>query len=344
MKKTMKRLNNRTAMIIRIEGYTNSMLNSRRLFSSFFYDKNRVLLTSAIDSIYNEEWRVRGVLPFRKDDLLMHLHTEEYYFFEPLDYYEYKRSEIPEFIYQMIDTESRNGYLWLNEWVQDGENMIGVYKCRTEKDLLLLWGLSKVILNTLIVYDTSRNLSKFSDLMHEHYDFLSRQRNVSQLVNIDLGGCMNYIKISDILMRIEFATSGGVVLNLIKQFLNIPIYDWKYNKFLQLGGIPPMGEITDVILHLFYQRVFDPALEARFPGITYTRWGHEVYIVIKENESITFYSNEIDTLLEEINLLVGSNIRYMNRGDLGCLPTSNEERAVVVYEDGEVAVWKFEDI
>ena len=89
-----------------------------------------------------------------------------------------------------------------------------------------------------------------------------------------------------------------------------------------------MGEITDVILHLFYQRVFDTALEARFPGITYTRWGHEVFIVIKESESFTFDSNEIDTLLDEINLLVGANLRYMNRGDLGCLPTSNDERAV----------------
>jgi hypothetical protein len=303
------------------------------------------MLTSAIDSIYNkEEWLGRGVLPFRKDDLLRQLHTNDYYTFEPLDYYQYKRSEFPEFVHQMLVMEADKGFLWLNEWVQDGEEMIGVYKCGSGEDLLLLRGLSRVILNSLIVYDTSRNLSRLTDLMAPHYDLLNRQRNVVQLVNVDLGDCMGYIRISDLLSKIDYFTSKGVLYDLIKRFLTIAIFDRKSNKLLNLGGIPPMGEITDVILHHFYGMVFDTALERAFPGITFTRWGHEVFILIKESDTFTFDIDDLKNILRHNGLLDGSDISYMNRGDMGCLPTSNEEKAVFLYEDGEVAVWNFEDI
>lgn len=348
IKRTMKRMDNRTAMIIRISGNTPSMLISRRLFSSVYdknhYDRNIVMLTSAIDSIYNEEWRVRGVLPFKKDYLLMHLLTNDYYAFEPLDYYQYKKSEIPGFLYELLVIESRNGYLWLNEWVHDGEDMIGVYKCRTAEDLLLIRGLSKVILNSMIVSDTSRNLSRLSDLMTPHYDFLNRQHNVVKVINVDLIDCMNYLRVSDILLRVDFFASRGLIFELIKQFLNLSIYDNKIKELLHLGGIPPMGEITDVILHHFYGRVFDTALERAFPGITYTRWSHEVYIVIKETDSFTIEIEDMKILLHRIGLIDGSEISSMNRGDLGCLPTSNEEKAVILYEDGDVEVWNFEDM
>lgn len=222
--------------------------------------------------------------------------------------------------------------------------MIGVYKCRNDVDLLLIRGLERVILNALIVNDKSRNLSQFSDLMAPHYDLLNRQQNVVKLVKVDLGGCIDFINISNILMKIDASTSGGLVYNLIKQFLNLPIYDIKENKFLLLEGIPPMGEITDVILHHFYQRVFDTTLERMFPGITYTRWGHEVYIVIKQSDSFTFNIKDLEILLYSIRLSEGAIISHMKRGDHGCLPTCNEEKAAFLYEDGDVEVWNYEDI
>lgn len=63
----------RSTLIRHISGKGKEMFHSRRLFSSLHDSKTVVMLTSAIDSIYNDEWRVRGVLPIQKDNLLSDL-------------------------------------------------------------------------------------------------------------------------------------------------------------------------------------------------------------------------------------------------------------------------------
>jgi hypothetical protein len=35
--------------------------------------------------------------------------------------------------------EASQGYLWFNEWVDDGVEMIGIYKCRNPVGLLFKW-------------------------------------------------------------------------------------------------------------------------------------------------------------------------------------------------------------
>lgn len=208
------------------------MFHCRRLFSSF-YDSNRVRLTSAIESIYNDEWRIRGVLPSRKNELQRELMLKDNFLLGPLDYFEYKRSDIPEFLYNMLLTEASLGYLWLIEWVDDDVNMISVYKCRFEHDLLLLMALSKVILNTMIVYDDARNLSKLSDLKAQHYDLLNGLQNVVKVYSIDLRSCMKHLSNSRILKHIDCSTSRGLVFNLVKQIIYLPIYDNMNHKFIQ---------------------------------------------------------------------------------------------------------------
>jgi hypothetical protein len=164
----------------------NEMINHR--YSTFIEKKIRVMLLTAIDYIYNnDEWRVRSVLPFMKDALQSELLVLDNYIFGPISYYQYKISDIPDFIYNMLIMEESHGNLWLNEWLYDNCVMIGVYQCRNQVNFLLLKALSKVILNTMIVYDASRNLSKSTDLKAQHYDFLNAQENVVQVISINLG-------------------------------------------------------------------------------------------------------------------------------------------------------------
>jgi hypothetical protein len=159
----------------------NEMINHR--YSTFIEKKIRVMLLTAIDYIYNnDEWRVRSVLPFMKDALQSELLVLDNYIFGPISI-----SDIPDFIYNMLIMEESHENLWLNEWLYDNCVMIGVYQCRSQVNFLLLKALSKVILNTMIVYDAPRNLSKSTDMKAQHYDFLNAQENVEQVISINLG-------------------------------------------------------------------------------------------------------------------------------------------------------------
>jgi hypothetical protein len=98
---------------------------------------------------------------------------------------------------------------------------------------------------------------------------MNRQQNVVKLIMIDLTPCMKQARNSRILKCFHNETSKGVVLNLVKQILYLSIYDMKSKKFIPFNLIPPIGEITNVILHLFYQKVFDKVIEEKYPSCSY---------------------------------------------------------------------------
>lgn len=316
-----------------------------RLFSSLHDHKKVVMLTSAIDTIYNDEWRVRGVLPFRKDNLQMDLLVKEDFILDPINYYQYKQSDIPNLFYKMLLTEAKLGYIWLNEWVDsDGAHIIGVYNCRNPVDLLLLTALSRVIITTLFEYDDMPHLFKFKDLKAQHYAFLNRQQNVVKVVKLEFRECMGHILKSRIYHTLDIIPCQGILLKLIKQVIYLPVYHHKTDQILHLKGITPIGEITQVLMHYFLAYVLDMAIEKKFPGITYSRWGTEVFLVFKEGDSFSFNEEVIDLLLEEIDLKKQTSIGWLCKDSFYCLPACNDEKALIIHEDGDLSVWKYEDI
>lgn len=348
--------------LIGISGYTKSMLNSRSIFAignssrqfstgkntplSFSCnDGNKLMLLSAIDSIYNDEWRKRGVLPFRKKRLQTELFVTDNFPLSPIDYFQYKKSEIPSFLYDMLRTQASLGYLWLKEWVLDGDEMIGVYQCREPTDLFLMTALSRVLIRiwgSQNIAPITTNVETLNDVKCIHYGFLNRQQNVDKLVLIDLSPCMNQARNSRLLKSFHTETSKGVVFNLLKQILFLPIYDLNAKKMIPINLIPPIGEITNVILHIFYQGMFDLVIEEKYPGITYTRWGHEVIIALKKNDSFTFDDDTVISLLDEINL--DGEFEFLSKEDYDCMPACNGEKAILLDEDGCVSVWRYEDL
>lgn len=59
-------------------------------------------------------------------------------------------------------------------------------------------------------------------------------------------------------------------------------------------------------------------IEKKYPGITYTRWGHEVIIAIKKNDSFTIEADTVISLLDEIDL--DGEFEFLSYEDYGCLP------------------------
>jgi hypothetical protein len=301
----------------------------------------KVMLLSAIESIYNNEWRERGVPPFRMKRLQTELLLKDNVQLGHIDYYRFRKSEIPSFLYSMLITQASLGYLW----VHDGDDMIGVYQCREPTDLFLMTALSKVLIHrnwSENLAPITTNVQSLNDVKCMHYAFLNRQQNVEKLLLIDLTPCMKQVRNSRILRCFDNKTSKGVVFNLVKQIINLEIYSMNSNKLIPFNRIPPIGEITNVILHLFYQKVFDKVIEEKYPGITYSRWGHEVIIAIKKNDSFHFEDETVISLLDEIDL--DGEFEFLSSEDYGCLPVCKGEKAILLHEDGCVSVWRYEDL
>jgi len=332
-------------LIRTISKYRNYATGNKPPKTSLCNNGNKVMLLSAIESIYNNEWRERGVLPFRMERLQTELLVKDNFQFGPIDYYQYRKSEIPSFLYSMLITQASLGYLWLNEWVHDGDEMIGVYQCREPTDLFLMTALSKVLISRIgstNLAPITTNVQSLNDVKCMHYAFLNRQLNVKKLVLIDLSPCMNQALNSRILRSFDTVTCKGVVFHLLKQILFLSIYDAITKKIIPLNKIPPIGEITNVIFHLFYQCNFDTVIEKKYPGITYSRWGHEVIIALKKNDSFSIEDETVISLLDEIDL--DGEFEFLSYDDFGCLPVCNGEKAILLHEDGKVSVWRYEDL
>jgi hypothetical protein len=318
---------------------------SRRFGTQLFNNTHVycVLLRESIDSIYNEEdWMSRGVLPYRKDRLIEELFLRNYYPSSVISYFIIKESEIPAFIYNLIKIESYRGHLWLEPRMEDNQPVgVAVYQLNNPVDLLLMMSFSQVLVKTLIV-DLPPNVIKFNDLKVHHYAFLNRQEKVYFLHKIDLTPSIKHIDKFRMLNSFQYVRNIPVIYDLIKEFIDLKIYDEKNGKYLNNHGVPPIGELTNVIYHVFYQHVFDRAIEELYPGITYTRWGHQVFIAIKEPDCFLFNDIEINKLLDKLDL--AGNIESINYDSLSYLVGSEEEKIVFLREDGSVEVWRTEEV
>ena len=83
--------------------------------------------------------------------------------------------------------------------------------------------------------------------------------------------------------------------------------------------------------------------QEKYPGITYTRWGHEVIIAIKKNDSFTFEDETVISLLDEIDL-DGDLACLLSSEDYGCLPACHGEKAILLHKDGCASVWRYKDL
>lgn len=296
-----------------------------------------VLLTSAIDSIYNQEWEDRGVLPFMKDELI-HFIEEDTYVISPPKYFVFKRQDIQDFMLDMLFFEDKRGFIWMEESVDS--NWFHVYKPSNSCDLLLLMALSRVLLSLM---DSPPYVILLNDYKYSHYDFLNRLQKVVRLYKLDLSLSYKNVNKSSILQNIRLlGCIDGVVLNLISDLFDQPVYNVCANTSFPCHGIPLLGEITNVIFHLFLTNVFDRKMVKSYPGLTYSRLGHEVFIATRANDEFIFDKNEAESLLSDINLY--GEIEFIEPDDNNYLLGSDEEKLIFLESDGSVSVWNSEEV
>lgn len=105
-----------------------------------------------------------------------------------------------------------------------------------------------------------------------------------------------------------------------------------------------------MILDLYYHKVFDPVLEATYPGIRYSRWYNEVFLAIdmKDNNEIVSLDHIkrelVHNILEKNQLRARAVEAIQNLGQTSRLVCHNIERVVILQEDGSVNVCGFNDM
>ncbi|XAR51024.1 hypothetical protein NMG60_11005522 [Bertholletia excelsa] len=133
---------------------------------------------------------------------------------------------------------------------------------------------------------------------------IPKDGKVKRLYRIDLTASLSTMERSLILDRVKPLVGDGSVYELISSFLDLPIIDDDGNvrSDISFGVIPPVGEITRVLFNIVLMDTFDREFPNKFPGITFYRFIHEVYISTREYDEVIFDEKAGYALLEELSM------------------------------------------
>ncbi|XAR56186.1 hypothetical protein NMG60_11036564 [Bertholletia excelsa] len=130
------------------------------------------------------------------------------------------------------------------------------------------------------------------------------ENDVKRLYRIDLTASLSTMERSLILDRVKPLVGDGSIYELISSFLDLPIIDDDGNVRSDncFGVIPPVGEITRVLFNIVLMDTFDREFPNKFPGITFYRFIHEIYISTREYDEVIFNEKAGYALLEELSM------------------------------------------
>jgi hypothetical protein len=197
----------------------------------------------------------------------------------------------------------------------DGDDPDYILALMPQKDdVMVFMGLSLLLYR---LSNGSKFINKYGyrylDKLNYFYDRLHQMENVDRLYKLDLKISLNKIPLSLVLDKVKSLVGEGTVYKLISSIFDLPIIDEYGNNMSDLkkrSCIPPMGEITRVLIDIVLMECFDREFVKRFPGIEFYRCLHEVYISIRKNDDVIFDEKALYALLEEAGLVEG-RIQYI---------------------------------
>lgn len=216
--------------------------------------------------------------------------------FYPLSPLQVKILELIDFHQFIIKEDYPDYYL---QDLKDGSHML----VHPEKeDVLVLMGLS-IMLYRLFTGREPKEGYRISNHCDQFNGSLSKMHleKMERVYRLDLHNSMGVIPTSKILSKIRYYVDEKTpIYNLIESFLSLPICDYKEGYIFYPGkGIPPVGELTNVIFNEVLYEVFDHEFSIRFPQIVFTRYINLVCIFCRDN---VIEDSQLGFLLDELGL------------------------------------------
>lgn len=190
-------------------------------------------------------------------------------------------------------------------------DMITVVMPADKEDVLVLMGLS-LMLFRLSHGSLPKDDYRLESQDSSFYESLQQMEKVDRVYKLNLKASLSLIPKSVILDKVKPFVGDGSVYKLISSLLYLPIISYDGDN-ISFGGIPPVGEITRVLLNIVLKDIFDREFAKRFPGIAFSRFINEVFISTRGNDEVIFDDKAGYALLEELSL--AGKIESIGPGD-----------------------------
>lgn len=332
--------------------YTSLSGNSIRSRSySVSINKTSYKIASTVEALYNMDpkgWESRGVLRSSMEKVKELLFLEKYVLSSIHKYAidndstrithsnPLVRINHYEFV-ALLQAEYRLGHSHL---IDDQEKKaLHIFKAGSPSDLLVYMALSKRLLSAI---GCPQNVCTLEDLEPYHYDNILQCDNIVRLYKIDLSLSIIGVDKSRVLNSImNRLCLSRMERTLIESFVNLAIMDIITDQKFSLKHIPVIGELTQVIFHIFFMEEFDSKIMKQYPSIPFYRLGTEVIIPIPKDYDYDECDIEALNLLEKINLF-GTLSSMKSDTDQYITCTPHESNALTLNEH-KIEMWGYED-
>lgn len=156
--------------------------------------------------------------------------------------------------------------------------------------------------------------------LYDYYRIVSSINDVDMLYKLDLLDSMMTINKKCLLYSLTHVIKDHAILDLISQYLNIPILDDRgIDMTSSLGcSIPPIGLLSEVLFNYALNKC-DLVCDVSFKPLRYMRYNHEVLITATEDCSYFIKDRHFRNLFENLNLVGKVDIHEHGFKPIHCL-------------------------
>lgn len=321
----------------RIGSRRNHNVCFRRRFHGSFWTLE---LVNEINSIYNENavWRERGVLPAEIHALVSRI-NEGYSSFHPILIYKAYKYGLDMSMQEhfTLERDDEQGYCCARRPLIHAGDWPCVCRPSLPVDALLFKALANILMKHFLWRRNNlpRRLTHYNEMVTYHERFWNGKRGVNRIISVDLTHSIHYVSTERLWTRLKCIHDMGVISHILNKFIHLPIYyaDTKLS-IPHSNCIPLIGELSDVLLHIFFQHQFDNEVLNRYEGVLYTRWDTEVLLASTSYDSYRVRECDILTILQNVNL--SGFVSVIERG--GGTEVNPDKSELFLSEDGDVRV------
>jgi hypothetical protein len=263
-------------------------------------------LSTAIQAVYSNGWKEKGVLPYHKNQLQDQLMMAHFPRIKQVNFASYMIKNLPPFMFERYKTETESGLIYSHIQERDGEEWIYIYECANPVEGLLLRAIEHIMKNTHIRkrINIPKKIHKINDLEIAHYDYVSQQREVVAMHQVILSpeGLDKHTLSQNLEISIN---RKGIFHLIINDYINSSVFHTLLQQNLICPYAPPLGDITSCLYQVVLQEIFDRKFEVQFRGVNYTRWGNEVIIFQGSGTEEHISSRLLSEFLDSLPIISG---------------------------------------
>jgi hypothetical protein len=285
-------------------------------------------------------WRGRGVLPAEIHAMASRI-NEGYSSYQPILVYKAYKHGIDLNMQEkfVLERQDEEGYCCARRPLINAGDRPCMCVAFRPVDALLFKALANILMREFLWRRNNlpHKLTHYNEMISYHEEFWDDKRDVNQIICVDLTHSIHYVSTERLWSTLECIHNMGVISHILKKFISLPIYnvDTKL-KIPHSNCIPLIGELSDVLLHIFFQYQFDSEVLSRYENVLYTRWDTNVLIASTSSDSYRLGRCEICDILRDVNL--SGYISVIERG--GFTEVNPEKSELFLSSDGEVRVFQ----